>query len=258
MTRLIFTAAFLALSSASAHAQFWNVTVCPTQAPVGGDITITISKDSPGFLGSGPCPFQIYDANQNLVFAPSCNPVIIDVGPYGWITNTWNQRDQNGVQVPPGDYWARVTFEPGLGAPVFVPFTIGGDEPALCFVGTATVGQTLTGQPRNYVLTSPQDPGAGYWLMVALSMTTGFPTCNGTFPLDIDPLLVASATPGKVIKNSLGVLNGNGKNSVPTLPLPTDPTLIGVNLHSAYAIVDFADPCFIKDISVPWSMQIIG
>jgi len=249
----------LALAAASATplaAQNVNATVGPTPAPLGCPISITLSNDAP-FLGSTtPCPYKIYDAQQQLVYDPGCPDAALLMGPYGWSTSSWDQRDQGGTQVAPGMYWVEVSYD--FGPNTYHAIVLGGDDANLVFEGTATTGQTFSGQPRNFYLCSPQDAGFAYFLLGSFTADAGAPNCAGTFPLDADFLLTLTLTPNSVFKQSLGFLNANGRSKAPTFQAPDDPTLIGVSFHTAFVVLDPASPtCTIRRNSLAYRMEII-
>ena len=251
-------AASLALAlAAPASAQFIHGTVGPDPAPLGCDVSITVSNDKPGSWSSVPCPYRVFDAAMNLVYDPPCpdNPVLI--GQYGWITATWPQIDQSGQQVPPGDYVIEVTYDGGVPTTLH-PITLGGTDANLVFEGTATIGQTFTGEARHFYLCAPLDGGHTYFLLAALSATTGIPSCGGTLPLDFDPLLKLTLGPGTIFTNALGTLNAGGVSKAPRFPIPTDPTLVGLHLETAFVVLDLAAPCFVRRVSEPYGLTIIN
>ena len=239
-----------------ASAQFLNTTVGPDPAPLGCGVSITISNDNPFILSTGPCPFEIYDDQMNLVFKPTCLPAVIDMGPYGWWNAVWNQTDMAGQQVPPGTYYVRVTYD--VQPATLHPVQVGGIDANLVFEGTATIGQPLGGAIRNFYLCSPLDGGFTYFLLASSSATTGIPTCAGTFPLDPSPLLTITSTPNTVFLGSLGTFPPNGVSKTPKFPLPPDSALVGLAFESAFAVLDLTQPCPIRRLSPSYPMTIIG
>ena len=123
--------------------------------------------------------------------------------------------------------------------------------------GTPTIGQTFTGEARHFYLCAPTDGGHTYFLLASLTATTGIPSCGGTLPLDLDPLLNLTLGAGTIFQNPLGTLNTSGTTKAPTLPIPPDPTLVGFHLESAFVVLDFTQPCFLRRISESYPMTII-
>ena len=248
-------AAAVLAPAAGAQGNF-NATIGPNPAPIGSPISITVSNDAP-FLGSSTfCPYRILDGEMNEVYDPGCpdNPGLI--GPYGWVTATWDQRDQLGEQVPAGFYWVEVSYD--IGGPTVHPLVLGGTDAGLVFEGTATIGQNFSGTPRNFSLTAPLDGGYPYFLVASVTAETGVSTCAGTFPLDPDLLLGLTLTPNTLFLNSLGFLDENGNSKAPTFPLNEDPTLVGISIHAAYVVLDLEQACQARRISEPYPLTIIS
>ena len=247
-----------ALLAGTAHAQIpANVTIGPAPAPVGSQISVTVSNDGPAFFSVTGCPIEVFDAAMEFVWEPSCSPVPLAVGPYGWVTSYWPQVDANGAPVPPGDYWIKVSYD--FQAPTFHPITIDASvEAGVVLEGTASIGDTLTFEDRHFYLTAPQDGGFTYWLMGSFTANVGIPTCAGTFPLDYDLLFTKSSVPNKIFKSSFGTLGPAGATIAPKFPIPNDTDLIGIPIVAAFVVVDFAAPCVFRRISGTHSMTIIG
>lgn len=247
----------LAVLCITAGAQgFVQATVGPQEAPLGCPIQITFSNDGP-FGGSGtPCPYEVFDEDLELVYTPSCAEVPIFMGPWGWITASWNQRDQSGQQVPPGRYFVRTDFD--VGPSTMHEITIGSVEAGVVLLGNATIFETITGESRRFSLCSPNDPGGTYLLLASLSSTTGLATCGGVLPLDPDPLFALSLTPNAVFQGSVGTLNGQGSSTAPVFDLPENPNLVGLSMVAAFAVLDFQGPCPVKRVSNAHPMTILG
>ena len=256
-TRFLVAAATAALFANAAAAQIpANVTLGPNPAPVGSPVSVTISNDGPAFFSVTGCPIEVFDANMEFVWAPSCTPLTIGVGPYGWVTNSWPQVDMDGMPAPAGDYFMKVSYD--FQGPTFHPFTIDPSEEAgLVLEGTASIGTPVNNQHRNFYLTSPGDGGYLYWLMGSFSANVGIPTCAGNFPLDFDLLFSKSVNPGKIFKMSFGTLSPTGATKAPLFPIPDDPDLIGIPVVTAFAVVDLAAPCVFRRISGTHTMVII-
>jgi hypothetical protein len=253
----LLSALLLALSSTTAAQTpgAMNSTVGPAIVPSGVPISITISNDTPGRAGTTPCPFEVFDAGMNPVYSPNCTPGSITMGPYGWQTLYWDQRDQGGAQVPDGLYQVRVDFDTGTSN--WHQVQIGGSAPGLVLEGTATIGQALGGQPRNFYLTAPADAGYSFLLLGSFTTTFGVPTCAGNFPLDADALMLRTIVPNTIFMGSLGTIGSGGTTKTPTFPVPADPALLGTNLAAAYAVFDPTQACVIRSISNAHQMTII-
>ena len=197
--------ALLAALSAPAAAQNVNATVGPSPAPLGCPISITASNDFQGSGSSVACPFKVFDDQMNLVFDPglfsACANQPILIGPWGWVTAHWDQRDNAGQPVPAGNYFVRVTYD--VGPPTIHPLVLGGTDAGVVLEGTAVIQETLTGESRHFSLCAPLDAGFPYVLLASLTADVGIPTCAGTFPLDPDALFTLSLTAGAVFQLSL-------------------------------------------------------
>ena len=256
--KLLQTALFALLVAAPAAAQIpVNITIGPDPVPVGSRLSMTFSHDGPFLVSTGGCPFEVFDDQMNLVWSPGCTPVAISVGPYGVLTRYWNQTDNSGQPVPPGDYYVKVNYD--FQGPTFHPITIDpATEVGIVFEGTPTIGSPFGGGDRNFFLSAPNDAGFGYWLMASLSSSVGIPTCNGTIPLDFSPLFLKSLSPNKIFKNSVGFLSGTGETTAPTFPIPEDPSVVGISVFAAWAVVDFADTvCPFLSMSEAYELTII-
>ena len=259
------TTSLLALAglAAPALAQTVGTTIGPSPAPLGSPISITVSIDYQGAGSSIGCPYRVLDGNLNEIYDPSigstCDGTQILIGPWGWVTNRWEQIDQAGQQVPPGHYYVEVSYD--VGPKQLFRITVGGAEAGVVLEGTATIGKTLSGESRHFWLTAPQHAGQPYVLLVSSSSSTGISTCGGTFPLDLDPLFIYSLTsPDAVVQNAIGVLDGQGSSEQPVFALPSNPNLVGVSVSAAFAVLntDPLQPCFIRAVSNAHDMTIIG
>lgn len=254
----LFPPALLLIAAPAAAQLQVHVTVGPDPAPLTAPVSVTVSNDMFGFISVTGCPLSIFDADMNHVadVDSGCGGVV-DIGPYGWRTFQWNQRDESGQQVPAGDYYARVEHD--FQSPTFHPFSIdAGVLRNLVLEGTPATKDPLNNEHRHFYLSAPQDGGFFYWLMASLTAGTGLPTCGGTFPLDDDLLLQLSAPPNKALLQNFGMLSPAGSTKAPRIPIPDDPDLIGLELFAAFLVVDFAaDPCIVRGSSLPYRMVVI-
>lgn len=254
-------AAFLTTAfalSPSASAQL-NTTVGPSTVPLGGELSITFSNDTPFANGVSMDWLRVRDANNVVVYSDTNFELAATMGPWGWIGFTWNLVGDNGQPVPAGTYRAEVKSDFGF-ASTFHRFSIVDGAAGLVFEGTPVLyGPFGVGSSeRNFYLQSPNDPGAFYFLLGSFTSTVGIPTCNGTFPLDLDALLTQTLTPGAVFTNSLGTLNGQGRSRAPRFPIPQNPSFIGIDVEAAFVVLDVLAPCPVVRISNVHSMTIVG
>ncbi|MHC4263281.1 MAG: hypothetical protein ACYSWX_12210 [Planctomycetota bacterium] len=234
-----------------------NFTVGPELSPLGSPIYITFSNDTPGQFGTLNCPFAVYDDAQQLVFEPSCSGQVFDLLPGGYLYWTWNQIDLAGNQVPAGRYWIETEFEGGSSQ--LHPVDLGATDAGVVLLGTASEFDLFNGEHRPFFLTSPQDPGAHYWLLASFATTPGLATCGGTLPLAVDPLfeLTIQSDNGILIGNQ-GVLDGSGRSSSTRLNVPNVPALVGTEFSVAFATLDFQDPaCLVRRTSAAHTMRIL-
>lgn len=249
-------AAALLLASPALGQITVNVTVGPSPAPPGCDVSFTLSHDGPGFVSAMGCPIRIFDQEMNLVADPNCgSPASVAIGPWGWITYTWDQRDLAGQQVPAGRYIVEFSYD--FQAPTFHSFAVGPVEANLVLEGTPATKDPIGGGDRNFYLCAPQDGGEIYWLLASLTDDVGIATCGGTFPLDQDPLLQASLQPNSLFLGSLGFLGADGTSRNPRIPLPDDPSLIGIEFATAFMVLDFDEPCFVRRVSESYTMTVV-
>src|SRR5262245_29892126 len=167
-----------------------GVTVGPSPAPVGAPIAISVANDTnSAIMLPNPCPFQVRNGVGTVIFAPFCIQIIVNVLPGNVFTTYWNQQDNNGVQVAPGNYTVDVTFPGGISS---VSLTINASVEA----GAIPLGPVRINRTRHLYLTSPQDPAFPY--LVGASgppVSGGIPTFGGVVPLENDLLLQLSLSP---------------------------------------------------------------
>jgi hypothetical protein len=243
------------LLSGPALAQI-NYTVGPATVPLGSRVSITLSNDNPTAFGISEPLFEVFDDKGVSIYEPIGPVKSVLMGPHGWVTFYWDLVDKHHVKVPPGDYTVAVRFDYGV-TPTSFPVTVVPEGAGLVFEGTATIHPPLFGSDtRNFRLQSPSDAGMPYLLLASASSTVGFPTCGGVLPLDADPLCLMSLDPNAVFQSAFGVLNSSGASKAPTFKLPQMPTLVGLPVESAYAVLDPAAPCLVHRISNLHSMTI--
>ncbi|QDU83922.1 hypothetical protein Pla163_10230 [Planctomycetes bacterium Pla163] len=232
-----------------AQAQLRTV-VGPSVVPLGGQLSITYSNDTNLFFGTESDYLVVRDQNGTVVYSDTTFEQTQTLGPYSAFSLYYNLKNAQGQPLPVGDYEAEVKI--GGGDPsTFHPFRIANGVAGLVFEGTANINGPFPGTPsqRNFYLQSPRDAGALYFLLGSFTSSTGFPTCNGTFPLDPDSLFAQTLTPNSVFTNSIGNLNGLGRSKAPKFPLPASPSLVGIQVDAAFAVLDLSKPCPVVRIS---------
>ncbi len=244
LSRHLLSVAALLLAGTAVLAQV-TATVSPPVAPVGCEIRITLANDTNQVLNSGACPFTVQDSNGNSVFSPFiCILIIIPIAPGQTHDFTWNQTDNFGNQVPPGNY--TVTMNLQNGSTVNLPLTIGGVN-----AGLGTLGVQRPGLARPLYLCAPNDANAIYFCAASVTTITGVPTCAGiNFPLDIDALFLYSTSAQGNFLNMVGALGPTGSTVSPIVNLPNDPALSGASYNMAFLTIDFSNPnCPIPSVS---------
>lgn len=245
--------ATLALTAGLAPAQV-TVDVGPDPAPLGGTVYGSVTNDTELIMGIGGCPWRILDNDGLVVFTASCLIQELLIGPIGTIDYGWDQRDQLGQPVPAGDYVFEIQTAIGT---VQVPFNVGGVEANLFVQGTAALGTDQIGfGGREIALSSPQDPGGLYQVLLSGGTGSGLAVCGQTIDLVPDALFNATLG-GAVIPSAFGILDGDGESLAPKLPVPNDPQLIGIDLHLAFAVLDPAGSCPVKRTSPVFSTTIV-
>ena len=209
LTRIALAALFLA---PGAFAQTVSVGVGPSPAPIGGTVFASATNNFANqLMGIGACPWRIVDSNGIEVFDPNCSPGSFLLSPLGTIDFSWDQRDQNGLQVPPGDYVFEVATAGGFFA---VDFEVGGLESNIFLQGTAAIGTAPFGfnGGRDIAISSPSNPGAIYGVFVSGSLGGGPTFCGMELPIALDSIAL-SALESQLINNAVGILDANGERS---------------------------------------------
>lgn len=94
--------------------------------------------------------------------------------------------------------------------------------------------------------------------MASFTASVGFDTCGGTIPLDVDALLLASLSAGSLFPGGIGTLNGDGQSTAPLFDVPENPALVGIDLATAFLVVDFGGACPVQRVSGAHSMTVVG
>lgn len=252
----------LLLCAATVPSSQVEVHVGPSAAPLGCSVLASVSNDTNSTLLIGSIgPIRVFDAAGSEIFffqALLFVPIPVPAGE-AQIYFAWDQRDKQGDLVPPGTYTMEVTLNTSVTTHAL---TVGGVDAAV-----ASVGVLRPGLSRNLYLCSPQDPGGSYLMAASFTSNAGIATCAGLVPLDPDPLLVFSTTPGNgVFFDTTGVLDGvlipfgavaTGASTAPLVALPNLPGLSGQSFQAAFVVLDPLLPCPIARISAATTIPIL-
>ncbi len=245
--------ALLVIIARPSEGQF-QVVVGPSVVPFASPVWIAIMNEGPTTLGyaSGCTIAQIRSASGQVVHQPIyCAPVVITIPPGTVYVDAWSQFGNYGAaqgptQVPPGTYTMDVLNPTGTGV-TSRTFTIGGSAAALMPLGVLRPGYTLP-----VAMNAPSDAGWPY-LIAAAAGATGIPTCGGTIPLALDPLLLTTIAPGNgLLTQGSGTLGSTfypQLANLPTVTIPNVPQLTGATFALAFVALDPAGPCLIRRIS---------
>lgn len=240
----------LALVVSTAGAQV-TATVGPTTAPTGGSIAIAISNDTAVTEFTGVCPFFVTDGLGNTVYSPFCIAIVVTINPGDTFVTGWDQKDDFGQQVPNGLYNINLAVA-SAGLQVF-PITIGGPAAAMTEIGAPRPGTS-----RNLLFSAPAFPNLPYIGGASLPYSSGILTCGGLVPVDQDPILTYSTTPGN--GNFLaftGTLSANGETANPAVVVPPFSGLSGLTLSMTFVVVDTTLACPIAAIAQPYYYTIL-
>ncbi|MCC6672081.1 MAG: hypothetical protein IT458_13545 [Planctomycetes bacterium] len=104
-------------------------------------------------------------------------------------------------------------------------------EPIWSAAALAKQGSDRVGTTTQLTYTSAGDGGEAYWVALSGGTTPGIPLNNRTIPLNLDGILIASATPGAVLANNVGILPASGQ-AVAAFAIPPIPALAGITLYA--------------------------
>lgn len=223
------------------------VNVQPTIVPAGGVTWITVSNETlVNFDLPSPCPFHVTDPLFGAqIYAPACPGVLQTIAAGASYTVPWRLHDDFGVAVPAGTYLVTVQLG-GSAVSGYVQVS------AAAASGVAALGAFSQGHARTIAMTAPSEAGSTYVVAAAFGDAVGTVFCGGMIPLDLDPLLLFSTTPGNgVFFNTVGVLDANGETTAPFVLVPPLPPLPGgfVSIRIAGAILDPTSACPIRSVS---------
>jgi hypothetical protein len=118
----------------------------------------------------------------------------------------------------------------------------------------AVVGPLTPGSRNRVLLRAPVEVGRAYRMGAAFSSTPGLPTPQGTIPLSLDPLLLASRSASEVFEGFGGVLDGSGRAEA-SLNVPPGDRLSGMRFYLAYVTLDSSGGLRMISAAIPVFVQ---
>ncbi|MBL9077916.1 MAG: hypothetical protein JNL08_10460 [Planctomycetes bacterium] len=213
----------------------------PMPWPLGQPIPFTIENNTDTPFAYTFCTPMVTDLSGQFVAMGFCAFAELQLAPGATVTSYWYQQDMNGLPVPPGIYLVNGR-----------PYAIGTIDLALQPLGAPHVGET-----RAIELTASNGAGVPYALGASFGTSFGIPLgCGVHFPLDFDWLLVESLTNAAVFPGFVGVLDADGRTSVPAIVLPPLPVLVGLGLDLAFVTFDAGAPCGFGRTSLPFHVVV--
>jgi len=225
-----------------------TATVEPACAPQGVPVLLTVHNGSalPIVLPSS-CLWQaVFDGvcGGPFVTIPFCLWTLTFIPPGESMSSWWDQRDQDGNQVPPGTYVFSVPDT------CCVPFEVCGtcEEPPHKY-GPVTVGSGGQWPRIDTAGGMPTLGNAGF----RVGVSTGVGGAPGFLLIGAQPteqlfgwgsLLVSPAQPFLALPIALGGqpgVPGTGSFELPA-PIPSDPAFLGFALHFQYLLLDAQGP----------------
>lgn len=220
----------------------------PACAPQGVPVELTVHNGTGGFLMlPSSCLWQaVFSGSCGGPFTviPYCLWILTFIPPGESMTSTWDQRDQENNQVPPGVYVFSVNDL------CCVPFEVCGT----CQVPPKKYGPVSVGSGGQWLRIDsaggmPTLGNAGF----RVAVTTGLGGAPGFLLAGAHPaeqvfgwgsLLVSPAQPFFALPIALGGqpgLAGAGSFELPA-PIPSDPAFLGFALHFQYLVFDPQGP----------------
>ncbi len=257
MKRLFFAALGTSLLAITAPAQTpcgtlgITVDVSPAQPQIGDLITVTLKNPTNTTIQlPNSCVFgSVFMGDMcsgSPVFSPICLQVITPIGPGGSQSTTWDQKDDNGVQVPAGAYSFSIKFFTPTGTDgCCAAVKIVDPCPPPTHYGMPSIGSGGC-TPTIAAAGLPQIGNASFQIQLANALggtTTGLfaSTLPANLPGPFGTLLIDPTPPFVQLFFSVGGAPGTpcvGSATLPA-PIPNLPILVGL---SAYAQALFQDP----------------
>jgi len=220
----------------------------PACAPQGETVTLTVHNGTEEFLVlPSSCLWQAVFADVcggPFVIVPYCLHVLTLIPPGESLSSTWDQRDQDGNQVPPGTYVFSVHDL------CCVPFTVCGT----CLSPPAKYGEVSYGTwdlwPRIDTAGGMPVPGNADFAITlsfamggapALLLLGAAPAAQG---FGWGTLYVSPAPPFLTVPLVLdGTPGAPGEGSIVIhAPVPASPTLLGLSAYAEFLVKDAGGP----------------
>lgn len=250
MARTILLAWLALASSAGAQCQheYFLVQATPQKAPPGATITIQAQNLTTCLL-TLPTDCLVLNVRAGspagpVVFQYPCNAVQTDF-PFGTgMSATWDQKDNNGVQVPDGTYYFEVTAVDQFGSTLHAAPAVEIDScPEPENFGPASPGKWGL-EPALFTAGGKPELGNADFRIVAVGGFGGAPYALilGFFPASVTgpfgTLLVDVAQPHLMLTGTLCCLPNTTSQLILPLPIPQDASLIALDLYSQILIGD--------------------
>jgi hypothetical protein len=216
----------------------------PNPATIGTTISLVLESTSTLALTSGCGINEIRSGSPTgpVVYQPFICPFIqLYVSPGSPLTRTWNQTGSNGLPVPAGEYFIRITHWDQVGLiqttrwfPVRIDDPAAPALPVLSATGFPTIGANWPLQ-----ITDVANPGSFYVMAASLTTDVGWtisPTLHIALDQDVIWNLAYPSPDPFLFAGFFGVLDANGFTNAPTVIVPPAPALVGLPL-SVQAVV---------------------
>jgi hypothetical protein len=203
------------------------------------EVTSTVGLSS----GCGINEIRAGSPTGPVVYQPFiCPAIIITITPGAPYTYNWDQRNNSGLQVPAGTYYARFSYWDQNFANIvhrWVPVRI--DDPAAPPLATlSATGFPTTGSLFSIQILDTNNPGAFYVIAASFTTDTGWTVAPGThIALDQDALwnLSYPIPSPQLFLGFNGALDATGLTLVPSIAVPPLPQLIGLPLAIQGAVL---------------------
>ena len=242
MSRTFLALAATIMVAATASAQIMSAEISPPSARPGQPITLTVSPNQPVTLSTGCAATSIRDdINGNHVTFYACPLILVNLAPCATYSQTWNQQDQFGNQVPPGTYWFEVSYFTSAGSfqQEWFCFRIeaaNSNPPTLRSLGPLVQGTTTL-----FEIDSPSSAGSFYLVLASLTSNTGLPFGADRLCLDNDVVLAQTVpvpNPAAFI-NFQGFLDPSGFAGGIAVNMPSFPPGVScIPFHTQAILVD--------------------
>jgi len=229
----------IVLTAGTVAAQGVSAVVTPNPAPVGQPITLTITEaQGTGIQLPSSCVYtSIHSGGPTgpVVAAPLCLAVITPVPAWGTRSQTWNQQDNSGQQVPSGRYWFEIRYWDNSFTNIDSDFFCVDVAGAPGFQTLVATTGAQTGQPLLMDVQAPAFAGGVYVAAASLTTDTTQTFAPITLCLDDDVLFNLSfpVPHPALFANFQGALDVSGNATGLTVLVPNLPQLQCLGLHVA-------------------------